>query len=86
MARDVGAAAYALDQLRRGWLDPPGLGQEELALRTLTALYNQRPAWPEHAHRELDRAVLAACGWPEDLSDEEVLARLFALGLERAPA
>jgi hypothetical protein len=28
--------------------------------------------------------VAAAYGWPEDLSDEEILARLPALNLERA--
>jgi hypothetical protein len=29
-------------------------------------------------------AVLAAYGWPADLSDEEILARLLALNHERA--
>ena len=33
---------------------------------------------------DLDRAVLAADGWPEDISDEELLARLLALNLKRA--
>ena len=28
--------------------------------------------------------VLAAYGWPADLSDDEILARLLALNLERA--
>ncbi len=83
---DIGAAAYALDQLRRGWLDPPGLQPEEAALRTLTNLYNQRPTWLVHAHAELDHAVFAAYGWPADLPDEDVLARLLALNLEREPA
>jgi len=32
----------------------------------------------------LDAAVCTAYGWPADLSDEEVLARLLALNLERA--
>jgi hypothetical protein len=36
------------------------------------------------AHRRLDAAVCAACGWPDDLSDEDLLARLLALNLERA--
>jgi hypothetical protein len=35
-------------------------------------------------HQALDRAVLDAYGWPHDLSDEEILARLLALNLERA--
>jgi type II restriction/modification system DNA methylase subunit YeeA len=58
----------------------------ELKKRTLTNLYNQRPAWLADAHRRLDAAVAAAYGWPADLSDEEVLERLFALNQERAAA
>jgi hypothetical protein len=56
----------------------------ELKKRTLTNLYNQRPAWLVNAHRTLDEAVAAAYGWPADLSDEDVLRRLLALNLERA--
>ena len=52
--------------------------------RTLTNLYNQRPQWLRDAHRDLDAAVAAAYGWPADLSDDEVLARLLALNLARA--
>ena len=55
-----------------------------LKKRTLTNLYNERPAWLEHAHRELDAAVAAAYGWPTDLSDDDILARLLALNQERA--
>jgi len=55
----------------------------ELKKRTLTNLYNQRPAWLDHAHRALDEAVAAAYGWPADLSDDEVLRRLLALNRER---
>lgn len=55
-----------------------------LKKRTLTNLYNERPAWLENAHRTLDEAVAAAYGWPADLQDEEILARLFALNQERA--
>ena len=58
----------------------------ELKKRTLTNLYNQRPAWLVNAHRTLDEAVAAAYGWPVDLSDEDVLRRLLALNLERADA
>jgi type II restriction/modification system DNA methylase subunit YeeA len=57
---------------------------KELRKRTLTKLYNQRPAWLDHAHRELDAAVAAAYGWPAELSDEEILARLFELNQARA--
>lgn len=58
----------------------------ELKKRTLTALYNERPAWLDHAHRKLDAAVAAAYGWPADLSDEQILERLLALNLARAAA
>lgn len=57
-----------------------------LKKRTLTNLYNERPAWLANAHRELDEAVAAAYGWPADLSDDAILARLLALNLERAGA
>ena len=56
---------------------------KELNRRTLTNLYNQRPAWLDHAHRRLDEAVFAAYGWPADLSDEEILARLLELNLAK---
>jgi type II restriction/modification system DNA methylase subunit YeeA len=57
---------------------------EELKKRTLTKLYNQRPAWLDNVHRELDAAVAAAYGWPADLSDDEILERLFELNQTRA--
>ena len=57
---------------------------KELKKRTLTNLYNERPTWLDNAHRRLDAAVAAAYGWPADLSDEEILERLFALNQERA--
>ena len=66
----------------------PKPGHEaELKKRTLTNLYNARPAWLDHAHQALDAAVAAAYGWADDtpaLSDEELLRRLLALNLERA--
>jgi len=66
------------------WLNPPGLSGKELQKRTLTNLYNARPTWLDLAHKKLDAAVFAAYGWPPDLSDEEILARLLALNLTRA--
>ena len=57
---------------------------EKLKKRTLTNLYNERPAWLQHAHRALDEAVATAYGWPADLPDDEVLARLFELNQQRA--
>jgi len=55
-----------------------------LKSRTLTNLYNQRPAWLDLAHKKLDAAVLAAYGWDPGISDEELLERLLRLNLERA--
>jgi type II restriction/modification system DNA methylase subunit YeeA len=57
-----------------------------LKKRTLTNLYNERPAWLDDAHRDLDVAVAEAYGWPADLTDEQVLERLFKLNQERAAA
>ena len=54
--------------------------------RTLTNLYNARPKWLDDAHADLDRAVAAAYGWPEDISTDNALARLLELNLERADA
>jgi type II restriction/modification system DNA methylase subunit YeeA len=58
----------------------------DLKQRTLTNLYNQRPAWLVHAHQALDAAVAAAYGWPVDLGDEEILRRLLALNRARTAA
>ena len=82
----VGEAARRLVELRDGWLNPPGLAPADLAKRTLTNLYNQRPTWLANAHADLDAAVLAAYGWPADLTDAAILERLLALNLERGAA
>ncbi len=75
-----------MDEHRRAWLNPEGATEAELKKRTLTNLYNARPAW--HAHARLDRAVWAAYGWddPDPAATEEdtLLARLLSLNLERA--
>lgn len=55
-----------------------------LKKRTLTNLYNQRPAWLDNAHRDLDAAVAAAYGWEEDISDDDALARMFELNQSRS--
>jgi hypothetical protein len=47
--------------------------------RTLTKLYNVRPAWLAACHAKLDAAVAAAYGWPADLTEEAILERLLAL-------
>jgi hypothetical protein len=56
---------------------------KQLVKRTLTNLYNAKPTWLEHAHRELDEAVAMAYGWEWPLEDAEVLCRLLALNLKR---
>ena len=60
------------------------LRETQSGTRTLTQLYNERPTWLDNAHRKLDAAVFAAYGWPADLSDDDILAQLLALNLERA--
>ena len=58
----------------------------QLKDRTLTKLYNERPAWLDLAHKKLDAAVAAAYNWPADLTDEQILEKLLPLNLERAAA
>lgn len=63
--------------------------EAELKKRTLTNLYNARPAWLDLAHKQLDQAVAEAYGWADytpALPDDEILRRLLALNLERAAA
>ena len=59
-----------------------------LKKRTLTALYNTcgtpEGAWLDNLHRDLDAAVAAAYGWPEEIAEDDPLARLLALNLIRA--
>ena len=86
LVRGIAEAARRLHELREGWLNPEGPLVADLRQRTLTNLYNERPAWLDTAHRRLDEAVCAAYGWPPNLSDAETLARLLALNLERARA
>ena len=72
---------------------------KELSKRTLTNLYNARPAWLDNAHHALDVAVADAYGWGDlfippstvsgrtewvDGAEDEILARLFRLNQERA--
>ena len=85
----IAIAAARLNELREGWLNPmdadgnPALPPKDLSRRTLTNLYNQRPAWLANVHATLDAAVAAAYGWPATLPDAEILERLLALNLER---
>lgn len=79
--RAISAAAAQLHDYRSNWL-----GDRTDRKRTLTALYNARPEWLKAAHARLDAAVAAAYGWPANLPDAEVLARLLALNHSRPPA
>ncbi len=61
--------------------------EADLKKRTLTNLYNARPAWLDMAHQALDTAVATAYGWADysaDMPDEEILHRLLKLNLERS--
>ena len=82
----IAEAARELVAKRDVWLNPPGASPEELKKRTLTNLYNARPAWLADAHRKLDEAVFAAYGWPATLTDAEVLEHLLSLNHARANA
>lgn len=57
-----------------------------LKQRTLTNLYNARPAWLATCHKKLDDAVAAAYGWPADLTDDAILERLLALNQAQSSA
>ncbi len=56
----------------------------DLAKRTLTNLYNERPTWLDLAHKTLDEAVFDAYGWDPSMTDEQILAALLKLNLERS--
>jgi type II restriction/modification system DNA methylase subunit YeeA len=58
----------------------------QLKERTLTKLYNEPPQWLGDAHRDLDAAVAAAYGWPADISEQDALASLLKLNLQRSSA
>ena len=52
--------------------------------RTLTKLYNERPAWLADCHARLDAAVAAAYGWPANMTDDQILEHLLALNIDRS--
>ena len=58
----------------------------EIKKRTLTKLYNARPAWLDNAHKGLDAAVATAYGWEDympDMAEEEILRRLLVINLNQ---
>lgn len=60
--------------------------EAELKKRTLTKLYNAKPAWLVNAHQVLDKAVAEAYGWNDytpEMTDAEILQRLLKLNLAR---
>jgi hypothetical protein len=81
----IATAVRELVKKRDAWLNPPDASAAELKKRTLTNLYNDNPTWLRDAHRALDEAVFGAYGWPNDLTDEEMLTRLLQLNTERSP-
>ena len=56
----------------------------DLAKRTLTNLYNERPTWLDLAHKAVDEAVFDAYGWDPSMTDEQILDALLELNLERS--
>jgi len=84
--RAIADAAQELEVSRTAWLHPESASAAELSRRTLTNLYNERPTWLANAHAALDATVADAYGWPTDISEDDALARLLALNLEREPA
>ncbi|RQR29571.1 class I SAM-dependent DNA methyltransferase [Burkholderia sp. Bp9143] len=59
--------------------------ERDLARRTLTNLYNERPSWLNTVHENLDKAVASAYGWTDytpTMPEEIILGRLFTLNLE----
>ena len=92
IVKAIAEAARSLVHLRDNWLNPkpapgePPTPESDLKKRTLTNLYNQRPAWLDNAHRTLDEAVFAAYGWPSSLTTQQILTNLLALNHQRAAA
>lgn len=81
-----GATGHDISPYPDRTLPRPGF-EKQLAERTLTKLYNQRPAWLAQAHAALDAAVATAYGWADyapAMSDDEILKRLLAMNLAQA--
>ena len=78
-ARGIGSVRYPR-------LVPKDAHVFDLAKRTLTRLYNERPTWLDLAHKALDEAVFDAYGWDPSMTDEQILAALLELNLQRSAA
>ena len=66
--------------------DNPRIGIDAFKKATPTDLTLGQIEELNDIHCDLDHAVLAAYGWPQNLTDEQILERLLALNLERAAA
>lgn len=62
------------------------LQQERAIAEAAKELARLRDTWLDNASKKREVAVYAAYGWLVDLSDDEILARLLTLNLERASA
>jgi hypothetical protein len=56
---------WKLNRKPAQWQNPPDAPPEELSKRTLTNLYNARPAWLAELHRKLDKANRQAATPPQ---------------------
>ena len=80
----IAEAAHDLVAQRDAWFNPPGLSEKELAKRTLTNLYNQRPDWLDAAPQAPGCGSAGCLRLAARRGREDLLARLLALNLERA--
>lgn len=67
------------ERLRTVWRDPHKLEPQDEAIKTKGLVLIVK-----ELHDRVDALVAEAYGWPKDLSDDELLARLVALNAERA--
>lgn len=74
---EVGNFASMIEQTAQAILDARALYPDS----SLADLYDPvlMPVELRRAHQKNDEAVLAAYGWPKNLSEEEIVARLFEL-------
>ena len=61
----------------------PMLPNKPRCIARVDDLYNQRPAWLDNAHTELNSAVASAYGWRSTISNDEALAHFFELNQKR---
>ena len=76
--------AEVLPQFSERWLPIDAAASIEMERRTLANLYAEKPAWLKNAHREIDDAVMAAYGWPGDMSEHEIIGRLIDMNIQRS--